>query len=224
MSVTCVVAQKGGTGKSTFCQNLAAIRAALNYRCVILDLDGQETSQAWVEERSVLADVQRIEGRTLKHLLEADLVEEFGALLADAVDGYTDVFIDVGGKDTRLARAALAAGDAIVVPLKPSPADLRTVPALYAALESLTKTLGRGINAQVVLNEADPRKRLTKVMIREMEQFSDLLPRCNTLVGSRESFKLAMAQGRGVCEMAGEDFDAKAAHEIKSVYLEVYGK
>lgn len=224
MSVTCVVAQKGGTGKSTFCQNLAAIRAALNYKCVILDLDGQETSQAWVEDRSVLADVERVEGRTLKHLLEADLVDEFRDLLAAAVDEYTDVFIDVGGKDTRLARAALAAGDVIVVPLKPSPADLKTVPGLYGVLETLTETLGRSINAQVVLNEADPRKRLTKVMIEEMKSYAALLPRCRTLVGTRETFKLAMAQGRGVCEMIGEDFDAKAAHEMKSVYLEVYGK
>jgi chromosome partitioning protein len=212
--------EKGGAGKSTLTQNLASIRASLDYRVAVYDLDNQGTTSKWVARRQDDPDLKQIGIERLKEGKGEAHIREFGEQLQRLADTYTDVFIDVGGKDTELFRAALATADTIIAPLIPSPADLDTVPDLIDVLARFPKKL----DIRVVLNQADPRKRMTKAMIDGMEKFKDELPMLPKLVGPRESFKLAMAQGKGVCELTGRDFDGTAANEMKDLYLEVFGK
>lgn len=220
MAIIMVGVEKGGAGKSTLTQNLAAIRASLNYRVVVYDLDNQATSSKWAARRQDDPALPKVAVETLKEGTGAAHIKDFGTQLQRLADTYTDVFIDVGGKDTALFRAALATADTIIAPLIPSPADLDTVPDLVSVLGRFKKKL----NIRVVLNQADARKRMTKAMVDGMEPYRDDLPLLPRLIGYRESFKLAMAQGKGVCELTGRDFDGTAANEMKDLYLEVFGK
>jgi chromosome partitioning protein len=192
----------------------------LDYRVVVYDLDNQGTSTKWVARRQDDPGLPQVAVERLKEGKGEAHIKEFGQQLQRLADTYADVFIDVGGKDTELFRAALATADTIIAPLIPSPADLDTVPDLVDVLGRFEKRL----DIRVVLNQADPRKRMTKAMITGMQEYKDDLPMLPKLIGYRESFKLAMAQGKGVCELTGRDFDGTAANEMKDLYLGVFGK
>ncbi|MFW6855428.1 division plane positioning ATPase MipZ [Burkholderia gladioli] len=220
MSLVMVGVEKGGAGKSTLTQNLASIRASLNFRVAVFDLDEQGTTSKWHSRRAEDQTLPQLHLERLKKGAGAQHIQDFGAQLSALADKYDDVFIDVGGKDTDIFRAALATVDTIIAPLLPSPADLDTVPDLVEVISKFKKKL----DIRVVLNKADPRKRMTKAMIEGMEQFKDTLPLLPKLVRDRESFKVAMAQGRGVHELTGRDWDADAASEMKDLYLGVFGR
>jgi chromosome partitioning protein len=206
--------EKGGVGKSTFTQNLASIRASLKRRVAVFDLDGQNSTAKWASRRAdnpALAPVhvERWEPRT------PITKEEFGAVIARLIDTYDDVFIDVGGRDSDGFQWGLGVADRVIAPLVPSQMDLDTVPDLHA----LVGTYAKKINLSVVLNMADKRKRFTKAMVQKMEPYADRLPLMSHMVAPRESYKFANAQGRGVGELSGSEWDASAANEMKDLYL-----
>jgi chromosome partitioning protein len=220
VAIVVVGVEKGGAGKSTLTQNLAAIRASLEYKVAVFDLDHQGTTSKWALRRRDDPTLPGVHLERLKEGTGAQHIQDFGTQLQALADNYDDVFIDVGGKDTEIFRAALATADIILAPLIPSPADLDTVPDLADVIAKFKKKL----DIRVVLNKADPRKRMTKAMLDGMKEFKDVLPLLPKHLGDRESFKLAMAQGKGVCELAGRDFDGTAANEAKDLYLGVFGK
>jgi chromosome partitioning protein len=218
MAVIMVGTEKGGVGKSTFTQNLTALRASLNHRVAVFDLDGQNSTSKWAARRAedpTLAQVhvERWEPRT------PITKEEFGRILAHLIDTYDDVFIDVGGRDSDGFRWGLGIADKVIAPLVPSQMDLDTVPDLHALLGTYTKK----IDLRLVLNLADKRKRFTKSMVQKLAPYNDRLPLMKHLVAPRESYKFANAQGRGVAELSGSDWDSSAANEMKDLYLGTFG-
>jgi chromosome partitioning protein len=224
MMLLCIGVEKGGAGKSTICQNLASVRSSLGYSVVILDLDAQATSAKWVSRRN---DDQTLSAVAIERLLPNDGEGRAGALkrqLPILAERYTDVFIDVGGKDTDLLRLALAASDITVVPLVPSPADLDTVPDFVDVVEAIHEARGDRRPVHVILNMASGSPRMLNEMLDGMEPFSDALPVMKKRIGTRVAFKRAMSEGKGVHELTGRDFDPSAANEIKDLYLEIFGK
>jgi chromosome partitioning protein len=217
----CIGVEKGGPGKSTVCQNLAAVRASLGYSVVILDLDRQATSAKWVSRRNEDGSLAVVAIATLEprkgESREAALKRQLPAL----ADRYTDVFIDVGGKDTDLLRLAVAACDHTIAPLVPSQADLDTVPDFATVVEAIHEARGERRPIHVVLNMSSGSPRMLKEM---QEPFQETLPVMKKRIGTRVSFKRAMSEGKGVHELTGRDFDPAAANEMKDVYLEIFGK
>ncbi|MGB5743794.1 MAG: ParA family protein, partial [Sedimenticolaceae bacterium] len=55
MKTVCLLAQKGGTGKTTLCLHLAVLAAELGRRAEIVDIDPQASASAWRRRRQ--ADV-----------------------------------------------------------------------------------------------------------------------------------------------------------------------
>jgi chromosome partitioning protein len=209
--------EKGGVGKSTFTQNLASIRSGQGRRVAVFDLDGQNSTFKWAADRREAGGLPEVHVKRIakgKKLDEDEFAEELGELTEE----YEDVFIDVGGQDSDVFRWGLAVADHVVVPLIPSPADLNTVPDLFDLVGTYTKK----IPIQIVLNQADKRKLMTQAMIAQIEPFEHRLPRMKMLVAARESYKFAMAQGRGVAELTGRYWDAAAANEMKDLYLGVF--
>lgn len=224
MSVVSIAAQKGGPGKSTLTQSVAAVRASLKAKVAILDLDDQETTLIWGETRADDPSLPRIDVHNLKVNGKTKRQDALARRLDELLADYSDVFIDVGGKDTDLFRAALVLSDRIVVPMEPSPADLNTVPKLSALVGDLEASLGRKLPLSVLLNKSSGSPRMLREMKSGLEDYKDQLPLMRDMVGTRVAFKYAMDAGKGVHELTGKDFDAKAALEIKTVYLEIFGK
>ncbi|MBN3839255.1 ParA family protein [Burkholderia sp. Ac-20349] len=220
MGVYTFGAEKGGVGKSTLTENMAAVRATVGFRVAIADFDNQGTCSKWISRRDEDPTLPKIVVRRLPVEKRAD-VREFGKLIQELADNYDDVFIDVGGADTAVFRAALAVSDKIVVPLTPSPDDLDTVPDLADVVRGYQKKL----DIRVVLNMASGQPIMLRDMKSGMLAFSDVLPLMPRTIGTRVAFKYAKVAGKGVGELSRKDgFDAEAANEIKDLYLGVFGK
>jgi chromosome partitioning protein len=209
------------------------VRASLGHSVAILDLDGrrdgdgyvgQATSAKWVSRRN---EDQALPAVGIEMLAPRNGEDNAAALkrqLPALAERYTDIFIDVGGKDTDLLRLAFAASDRAVVPLVPSPADLDTVPDFADVVEAIHEARGERRPVQVILNMSSGSPRMLKEMLEELLPFEVALPVMTKRIGTRVAFKRAMSEGKGVHELTGRDFDAAAANEIKDLYLEVFGK
>ena len=118
MKVVVVASQKGGSGKTTTTGHLAvACELAAQGPAVLVDMDPQGSLAAWwncrQDDKPAYAPAQLKElPAKLKALAEA---------------GYTYAFIDTPPAITEAIRAVVREADIVVVPVKPSPHDLRAV-------------------------------------------------------------------------------------------------
>jgi chromosome partitioning protein len=226
MRLFTVAQQKGGVGKSTLNQNLAAVHACLGFRVAIYDADRQGSSQKFIARRRGQEGLPEIHLRHIDEFSPPEKgrvsPEEFARDVQEFAKDFDVVFLDIGGKDTELFRAALLFADRVIVPLTPSMQDLDTVPDLVETVASIEERIGRSLALTAMLNQADPRKRMTKYIVGQMAAFSEALPLMDKMVGFRESFKFAYALGRGVHELKGPEFDPMAANEIKDIYMEIF--
>jgi chromosome partitioning protein len=124
MKVVVVANQKGGSGKSTTLVHLAAAAEhAGDGPAVIFDVDPQGTTSDWFNQRKKAG----IETPRYTQLELASLESKVEAL---AKAGASYLFIDTSPTLPRPGEpnaAMLAIADIIIVPLNPTPADLRAV-------------------------------------------------------------------------------------------------
>jgi chromosome partitioning protein len=108
-----VVNAKGGCGKTTLSTNLASFYATSGFRTVLVDFDPQQSSMEWLKERN------------REYYYEIDGMSPFDQRLRFARDverAILDAPARVEGKQlTDLVRRA----DVILVPVLPSPIDMR---------------------------------------------------------------------------------------------------
>jgi chromosome partitioning protein len=123
MKVVSLVQQKGGSGKSVLCRHLAVAGEQAGHKTVIIDSDAQGTLRDWAEDRLKLHKLALPEvvvelSPNRKHLQAAlDRIAGNGAEIA---------FIDTPGSlDSPFAANAMAAADIVLVPLRPTPEDLK---------------------------------------------------------------------------------------------------
>ncbi len=105
---------KGGCGKTTVATNLAAWYADEGHRTAILDFDPQRSSIDWLEAREGYEGVPLIEG---VDAVAGDARAAYGTDIA-LLDAPAAVY---GSEVTQLLRRA----DALLVPVLPSPIDMR---------------------------------------------------------------------------------------------------
>lgn len=112
--------QKGGCGKTTTVMNLAGGLTAAKYRVLVVDADPQATATIWSlaqKQGGIPFDVftARQLGGQFSRLRKLD----YDLILVDTPPGVAES----ADEAAQFARAAIAGSDALLVPLKPSPAD-----------------------------------------------------------------------------------------------------
>ncbi|MEZ5866594.1 MAG: ParA family protein [Geminicoccaceae bacterium] len=196
MNVIAFVTQKGGSGKTTLCVNLAVAAEAAGGRCLILDMDPQGTAESWYHDRDAASP-------KLVKLGADSLAEAVGAARRQ---GFTHVFIDTPGRDEPSVAAAIRIADFCLVPCRPTPADMKATPATIATIRRLAKP------AAFVLSQTPPRG----FRIKEAEiGLAVLGPVAPVTVVSRSVFQDAQGAGLGVGEF---EPDGKAAQEIDELW------
>lgn len=196
MNVIAFVTQKGGSGKTTLCVNLAVAAEAAGGRCLILDMDPQATAEAWYHDREALSPKLVTLG--------ADGLAE--AVSAARRQGFSHVFIDTPGRDEPSVAAAIRIADFCLVPCRPTPADMKATPATIATIRRLAKP------AAFVLSQTPPRG----FRIKEAEiGLAVLGPVAPVTVVSRSVFQDAQGAGLAVGEFEPE---GKAAQEIGELW------
>jgi chromosome partitioning protein len=191
MHIVALATQKGGTGKSSLAVSLAVAAQERGVKVHLIDLDPQGTTRNWYERRRMAEpQVATIEPNRLP------------ALLAKSwANGCELVFIDTPGVD--LPAASLQAADLILIPARPSIADIE---ASKPTVRSLTK-LGRTF--AFVLNQCPPGRTPRASYAYSALELDGVV--AGTSVAMRVDHIDALAQGLGVTE---RNPTGKAAAEI----------
>ncbi|GBD44919.1 Chromosome-partitioning ATPase Soj [bacterium HR40] len=196
MRVITFVTQKGGSGKTTLCTNLAVVAERHGVRTLLLDLDPQASAEAWYQLRDAPTP-------KLVRLGAADLPR---ALELARGQGFDWVLIDTPGRDEPAVAAAVRAADFCLVPCRPTPPDLTAQPATVATIRRLDRPFA------FILNQTPPRG----FRIREAQAGLAVLgPVATVTVVARSVFQDAHGVGLGVLEY---EPDGKAAADILALW------
>ena len=135
-----VINSKGGSGKTTIAVNLAAYCAQKGYETHLVDLDPQGSSTQWLKERP--SNKSKIRGSTK---FQKPLKKNKNTVVV------YDVPAAVYGSrlDTYVKKA-----DMIVVPVMPSPIDMKAAGDFLVSLRSMGPVIRNKIKVGLVANRA----------------------------------------------------------------------
>lgn len=190
------VTQKGGSGKSTLCINLAVAAQQAGRSVCILEMDRQATASDWASQRQASTP-------------EVAQIDEVG--LDPVLDGlrgsdYDYVLIDTPGVDSQGTLAAIRAADLCIVPCRPTPADLRAFKPTLAAIYRLNKPFA------FVLNQTPARSYRVRDAAEGLIALG-VLPEVNIVL--RNDHQDALGTGLGVTEF---NPGGAAANEIRQLW------
>ena len=191
-----IASQKGGAGKTTLTRNLAVAAARDGRKVLLIDLDPQQSLREWWNARQQ-PDID---------MLDRDPNPNAVSRVIDKVrPGFDLILIDTPPSNGNWLQAAMASADLCLIPVRPSPDDLRAV----------GSTLGIARAARVpfafMLTQVPIRAKLIDESIRTLAAHGRL---CPINLGSRVAYAESGATGNGVVEMS----DKRAGGEIASTW------
>ena len=199
MKTVSVVAQKGGTGKTTLCLAVACAAVRDGLTAAVVDLDPQATAASWGDRRAAeLPVVVPAQPPRLTRVLDAA-----------AAQGVNLAVVDTAPRVEQSAVAAARAADLVVVPCRPAVYDLETV----AATVEVIRAVAPDTPFLCILNGVPPRgprEPQARQVLRDMG-----VPVCEAALGLRAAVDYAAADGATAQEHAPR---GKAADEAAAVY------
>ena len=200
MQTIVIAAQKGWAGKTAVARNLSVAASHDGRTVLCLDLDPQGSLRAWWESRE--ADTPA--------MLDRDPAPDALRATLNAAKAQFDLcIIDTPPAAPEWLTEALGAADLVLIPVRPSPDDLRAVGATIAAVN------GAGVPFVFALSQT-PRARITEEAARVLAQHGRVVP---VNIAQRVSYAETGATGQGVTETT----DDKAGAEIAAVWEYVKG-
>jgi len=204
MKVLSVLAQKGGTGKTTLAINWS-VEAARRSRVVLIDTDPQRSAASWGSKslaREGMPPV--IPPENIDPINEGGLAEVLDVCREDDVDL---VVIDTAPHSEKPAFAVASVSDLVVIPTRPSVLDLEAIEETVKIAQALD------MPAVIVLNACPPRSPVTEEARQALKAYG--LPICPTPVVQRIALAYALVDGRGVQQLEPK---GKAAAEIAATW------
>ena len=197
MKTVALISQKGGTGKSTLATHLAVCAERHRQSVALFDIDPQASAHKWSQRRR--AGTPPVVKAAPAQL--PTLIQQAQAQHADLI------FIDTAGRSDVAARHALHVADFVLVPCRPSAADLDAIEDTLRLIQ-----LSEGKRAAVVLNAAPVRGGMAEQARTAIAEHLEVAP---VVLCQRSAYANAWIDGRSVEEY---DPDGKAAAEIRTLY------
>ena len=199
MKVVSVIAQKGGTGKTTLTLAIACAATADHLSTAVIDLDPQATATSWGDRRSSDSPI----------IIPAQPPRLARILHAAASQGVDIAVLDTAPRVEQSAVAAARAADLVVVPCRPAVYDLETV----SATADLVRAVAPATRLLCVLNGVPPRgprQQQAREVLAAMG-----VPVCPSSLGMRAAIDYAAAAG-----ITAQEYEprGKAATEIALIY------
>lgn len=212
--------QKGGTGKSTLATNLSAYLARMGDDVLLVDADPQSTATRWSERRD---EAQTAPSRAGIGVAGVPVAQRTGgnisATLRDLSERYQHTIVDVGGRDSHEFRSAISVCDLLVVPLRPSQADLETTGHLDEVV-SLVRSMrpDNGPRALAVISMAPTHYRISEAADARayLSEYTDMRM-ASTIIHDRKAYRDALIEGLSVLEQN----NVQAIEEITCLAKEV---
>lgn len=214
--------QKGGCGKSTICENVAAALAADPYNADVLLMDcdpNQKTSTNWIQRRNeAILNGAKINPIHSCIIQPANIKE--AAL--DAAKRYGVVIIDPEGRDGKALRLALLVSDIVYLPVQPTQNDLETLEYLHELiLDTKPITPNRIVRTLLTRTPTHPTRSDSLMAGKFIIEFGEEMPSSEVFITDRVAYKRAAVEGKGVIEPMDAKPDIKAINEINKLVKEI---
>lgn len=202
MKTIVVASQKGGAGKTTCTSHLSVAASLTGHGPVaLIDTDPQATLSTWWNLREVDQPA----------LIQGTVTGLSATIKQTAQAGIQLCFIDTPPALGEQTREVLRLADLVVIPTRPSPADLW---ALGSTLE-LVKAVAKPF--VFVITQAKANTRLT---LQTMAALSEHGPVASSILGDRVEFAAALIDGRTALETAPSGVAAQEVLALWSVLKE----
>lgn len=196
MKILVIASQKGGAGKSTISANIAVAADAQGWPVVLMDTDPQGSLTGWWNVRE--ADSPALAAATLQELPDKlDALRNAGVQL---------VVIDTPPSATQAIAEVVAHADLVLIPVRPSPNDLRAV----GQTVDIVRVAGKPF--LFCVTQAKATAKLTAQAVAALSAHGEVAP---ALLGDRVDFASSMIDGRTVIET---DPRGRSAAEINALW------
>ena len=202
LQVIVLASRKGGAGKTTLSSHLAveAERAGAG-RVALADMDLQGGLAAWFNARAAQTPIFVDASKGLSAAVKACRAGGIDLLFCDTPPSVTDVIASV-----------VKEADLVVVPVRPSPNDLRAVGGTVEIVATLRKPL------VFAINQVTPRAKITAEAAIALSQHGTVAP---AMLASRVDFATSMTDGRTAGEL---DPSSRSAAEVTALWNYLAGR
>ncbi len=201
MKTVALLAQKGGTGKSTLSIHLAVLAAANKQKVLIADIDPQQSATFWHERREEKEpEVIPLDAGALK--------KKHGEIQGNGVDLLV---IDTAPHSREDTFIAAQLSDFILIPTRPAILDLQ---AIGDSVDIVKKV---GCKAAIILNACPfPGKNGERAIVTEAREALSVygIPVAPVAISNRVALSHSLIDGRAVTEFESE---GKAAAEMREL-------
>jgi len=201
MQTLSLIAQKGGTGKTTLALSLAVAAEQAGKTTLIIDLDPQASACKWSDRRACSTPA----------VIDAQPSRVANALEKAAQTGVNFAIIDTPARIEQAAAEAAIISDLVIIPCKPSIYDLETLHATIDLVQSRAKR-----PPVVVLNAVPAQGTRHEQAMQAIRAMGVAV--CPALIGQRVAFEYAAQLGQSAAEY---EPDGKAAAEIQHLYTSI---
>lgn len=192
MRIIAIVSQKGGVGKTTLASHLAVRAVSDGLNVGIIDLDPQGSLSAWAAARQADQPYFIVADRALKTQMQKLAKGGFDMIFIDTPPNSINTFDE------------MQVADFVLIPVKASPHDLRTVPATWERITDKDR-------AAFVLNDVTPRSRIAWDSLQTLSQLGTVAG----TITSRVTFAESQIDGSTIQEIEPK---GKGAAEIGRIY------
>lgn len=199
---------KGGVSKTTTAVHLAVMLERAGRKTLLIDGDPQASAASWAAWRR---ETNFAPSPTTTCLAGKAIFSEGKAL----AEGFEDVVVDAGGRDSIGLRSALLLAQRAIIPVGASNLDAAAMTDLLEVVE-LARDYNPDLDVRVLLTRIDPRTKDAAEMLAFLQDQN--LQVLASKICERVAFRRAIGEGAVVQELGK---DAQAVAEIEAFYKEI---